>query len=126
MRRGRPRSSWFTIPSRPARLSSTRAPRSSSATFARSFMRAVLLIPIVLSMATPLRDASPTTQTGTFTTKFTERSPSSAPNELARRFGEKQAIPEYDLSQHEFLIHVPSDYDGSKPMGVVFLLLYKD
>ena len=89
-------------------------------------MRAVLLIPIVLGIATHLRAASPTTQTGTFTTKFTERSPTSAPNELARRFGEKQAIPEYDLSQHEFLIHVPSDYDGSKPMGVVFLLLYKD
>jgi hypothetical protein len=84
----------------------------------------------MLLIASPLR-AAPTSnpiaaQTGTFSAKFTERSPLSAPNELSKRFGEKQAVPDYDPSQHEFIVHVPPDYDPSKPLGVMFVLLYKD
>lgn len=96
-----------------------------------SIARTSPCLAIILALAAVSVQAAPPTtreaaQTGTFTAKFTERSPLSSPNELSKRFGEKQALPNYDLSQHGFIVHVPADYDPSKPMGVMFLLLYKD
>jgi hypothetical protein len=95
-----------------------------------SNLRPLCITVILVLVAFPLGAAPPATQstaqTGTFTAKFTDRSSMSGSNELSRRFGEKQVVPDYDLSQHEFIVHVPPDYDPAKPMGVMFLLLYKD
>src|SRR5438045_7134965 len=79
--------------------------------------RVLVGLSFVVAIAMSVRAAPPATQhegkpqTGTFTAKFSERSPMSAPNELSKRLGEKQAIKDYDLSQHEFVVHVPPDYD---------------
>src|SRR5438045_2400612 len=95
-------------------------------------VRLLVASSLVIALAVSLRAGPPATQgegkaqTGTFTAKFAERSPLSAPNELSKRLGEKQAIKDYDLSQHEFIVHVPPEYDPARPAGVMFLLLYKD
>lgn len=65
-------------------------------------------------------------KTGTFETKFTERSPMSTPDQIAKRLGLAKPEADYNLSSYEFIVHVPENYDPAKPLGVMYLLLYKD
>jgi hypothetical protein len=94
-------------------------------------MRDLMLIVTLLCAAASHCAAAtaPTTrgaaETGTFTTKFSDRSPLSAPAELRKRVGPSAAAAggfDYDLAQVPFLVHVPPDYDPLHPHGVVFLL----
>lgn len=63
---------------------------------------------------------------GTFVTKFTARSPLSAPKELAPRLVQKTLGPDYDLSQETFIVCVPDNYDPARPMGLVVVINFKD
>ena len=65
-------------------------------------------------------------KTGTFETKFTERSPLSTPEQLAKRLGLAKPAADYDPSAFDVIVHVPTNYDAAKPVGVMYMLLYKD
>src|SRR5678815_1333816 len=80
------------------------------------------LVAIALGQATQ-PDAP---KTGTFEIKFTDRSPMSAPDQLAKRLGLAKPEADYDLSSYEFIVHVPDNYDPAKPLGVMYLMLYKN
>jgi hypothetical protein len=76
-------------------------------------------------------DEPATTQsvaTGDLDLTFTERSPLSKPQELARRMNlkESEVSPDYDLSKCPFKAYVPTNYDPSVPVGVFVYLGYKD
>jgi hypothetical protein len=76
-------------------------------------------------------DEPATTQsvaTGDIDLTFTERSPLSKPEELARRMNlkESEVSPDYDLSKCPFKAYVPTNYDPSVPVGVFVYLGYKD
>jgi hypothetical protein len=62
---------------------------------------------------------------GDFTTTFTERSPLSAPKEMARRLPRKEAIPDYDLSAEKFYVYVPKTYSPDVPAGIIVFQSYK-
>ncbi|MDB5331255.1 MAG: hypothetical protein JWP03_2406 [Phycisphaerales bacterium] len=64
-------------------------------------------------------------QTGQFQVQFSERSPDSAIDKLARRLGwtldtlKKEGVElEYDLAKESFEVCIPTDYDGSKKYGL--------
>jgi hypothetical protein len=63
---------------------------------------------------------------GPFTTTFTERSPLSEPKALAARLSQRKPAPDYDLSKEQFVVYVPEDYAPTKPLGILYLLNYKD
>lgn len=71
-------------------------------------------------------DAPP--KTGAFDATFTERSPQSAPKELARRLRlqDKDVAGDYDLSKMPFKVYVPKNYDPATPHGLFVYLGYKD
>jgi hypothetical protein len=79
-------------------------------------------------------DVAPSTEpavqvkTGAVDLTFTERSPLSAPKELARRLNLKPAdvATDYDLSKRPYKAYVPTNYDPAKPLGVIVYLGYKD
>src|SRR6516162_10475058 len=66
--------------------------------------------------------------TGDIDLTFTERSPLSKPEELARRMNlkESEVSPDYDLSKCPFKAYVPTNYDPSVPVGVFVYFGYKD
>jgi hypothetical protein len=59
---------------------------------------------------------------------FTERSPLSAPKELARRLvmKETEIAPDYNLGQLPFKAYVPVNYDAATPVGIFVYLGYKN
>lgn len=61
-------------------------------------------------------------KTGIFTLTFSERSPESAYERIAARYGwkptpEKEQV--YAISEEPFDVNVPADYDGSVPYGLI-------
>ena len=62
-------------------------------------------------------------RTGVFATHFDERSPHSdfdRMNAVAR--WNREQMPEYEVSEHEFQLVVPEDYDGSEPYGLMVFI----
>src|SRR5208282_2248674 len=78
------------------------------------------LIASLTSAAEP--STQPAAQTGAFEIAFTNRSPMSARAKLVDRLAEKDIGPEYDLSHQPFVVYVPADYSGDKPLGVVVFM----
>lgn len=74
----------------------------------------------------PAKTAAP--QTGEFDLTLTERSPQSAPKEMAHRLSLKPAElgPDYDIAKRPFKAYVPKNYDPSQPYGLFVYLGYKD
>lgn len=82
----------------------------------------------LLLLAVTVSHAAPTTrpQTGDFQIRFTERSPDSSPDKLARRAGwslarlkKEGTDTNYDLPTESFEVHVPEDYDSAKSCGLL-------
>jgi hypothetical protein len=67
-------------------------------------------------------------QTGELDLTFTQRSPLSTPQEIARRLNVTPTSlgDNYDLSKLPFKAYVPSNYDLTKQYGLLVLLNYKD
>jgi hypothetical protein len=74
---------------------------------------------------TPPAAATLDLKLGAFSTSFTERSPLSAPKEIARRLPQSEPVADYDLAKEQFAIYVPKIYDAAKPAGIVVFLCYK-
>src|SRR5947209_3298871 len=95
---------------------------------AASAMNAFAPLLALLTLGAIGAPAAPTTrpQTGQFQISFTDRSPDSAPERLARRAGwslaklkKEGAEIEYDLPKESFEIYIPDSYDGSMPYGLL-------
>jgi hypothetical protein len=91
-------------------------------------MKTIAPLLAALLMAVQTAAAAPATrpQTGHFQITFTDRSPESAPERLARRAGwslarlkKEGAQIEYDLPAESFEAYVPDPYDGSTPYGLL-------
>jgi hypothetical protein len=74
---------------------------------------------------TPPAAATSDLKLGAFSTSFTERSPLSAPKEIARRLPQNDPVADYDLAKEQFAVYVPKTYDAAKPAGIVVFLCYK-
>jgi len=91
-------------------------------------MKALARLLVLLILSASGASAAPTTrpQTGEFQITFTDRSPDSVPERLARRAGwslaklkKEGAEIEYDLSKESFEVYIPDSYDGSTPYGLL-------
>jgi hypothetical protein len=67
-------------------------------------------------------------KTGEIDLIFSERSPLSAPREVARRLSlkENEVSPDYDLAQLPFKAYVPMNYEPATPVGIFVYLGYKN
>lgn len=79
-------------------------------------MRMLVLLAVALAAA-----AGEAPRTGSFKTTFAERHPESAYERMRVRYGwgEPGAGAQYDIAAEEFDVHVPADYDGSLPYGLI-------
>jgi hypothetical protein len=96
--------------------------------------RGLLALGVIILCLRAFADApasAPTTEptkTGEFDITFTERSPLSAPREIARRMNlrEHDLGADYDLTKMPFKAYVPKSYDAAQPHGLIVFLGYKD
>ncbi len=102
----------------------------------RIYVAALLVIFGFIGSGAALADPP---KTGEFELVFTKRNPLSDLKTLTKRFqlGAKPVgrpgvapapaspITDYDLSAEHFMVHVPKNYDGSKPLGLIVLGIYK-
>lgn len=78
--------------------------------------------------AEPATQPAGPAKTGAFDITFTERSPLSSPEALAKRLSlkPKDVADDYDISKRPFRIYVPANYDAATPCGIFVYLGYKD
>jgi hypothetical protein len=81
-----------------------------------------------ISLAAPSTQPAAPVKTGELDLTFTERSPISAPKEMARRLNLKDADlgEDYDISKCPFKAYVPTNYDPKIPVGIFVYLGYKE
>ena len=84
-------------------------------------MLRVLLSALVAAVVASPASAGESPRTGFFSTTFNERHPESAYERMAARYnwGQPEAGALYDIGQESFDLHVPAEYDGSVPYGLV-------
>jgi|GEM_PF-865266 len=83
-------------------------------------MRNLVISLCLVCLALPVvaQDAAP--KTGIFTTTFTDRSPLSDPDAMAKiTRWPREKMRAYDPADHEFQLVVPEDYDGSEDYGLL-------
>ena len=83
----------------------------------------VALIALCSPAAATQAQAEQPPRTGIFTTQYTERSPLSAKEQLAKdAYWPIDQMPDYDIAKHDFQLVVPDGYDGSQAYGLLVFI----
>lgn len=95
-------------------------------------MRAAVCLMLVLAAAWPATaddtegegpEPADQPKTGVFATRFTERSPHSDPDRMAKVAGwPREKMPGYNIEGHAFQLVVPDAYDDNEPSGLLVFI----
>lgn len=90
-----------------------------------AFRWMLFLVALFIGLAGHAEESEPkaTPQTGIFATKFTERSPKSAPREIIKQaHWPPDKLVDYDIADHTFQLIVPNDYDPEQAYGLLVFI----